>query len=202
MSNQNIRRPGQYPAASTSPDELAMSALSEPETETKPDQDPGTSDDAPASKTPMERWRDAIEAAGLSEEDADKILDSILATGHYDKTYKLFRGKMVVVFRSRDSASLQRVSNALDSIRTNDIRVHTQMMNRYNLAASLVRYQDKSFKHAAVNADVADREKFFADRLAFVDTIPAPVLVQLYSLLGKFDNAVFAAMSEGAELGF
>ena len=179
-----------------------MSALSEPETETKPDQDPGTSDDAPASKTPMERWRDAIEAAGLSEEDADKILDSILATGHYDKTYKLFRGKMVVVFRSRDSASLQRVSNALDSIRTNDIRVHTQMMNRYNLAASLVRYQDKSFKHAAVNADVADREKFFADRLAFVDTIPAPVLVQLYSLLGKFDNAVFAAMSEGAELGF
>ena len=199
MSNQNIRRPGQYPASTPSPDDLARASLDEPETA---EEKPEAAAESTAKKSPMERWRDAIEAAGLSEEDADKILDAVLATGHYDKAYKLFRGKMTVTLRSRDSASLQRVSDALDSIRTNDVRVHTQMMNRYNLAASLVRYQDKQFKHPAANADVADREKAFQERLSFIDAIPAPVLVQLYTLLSRFDNSVFAAMSEGAELGF
>jgi hypothetical protein len=32
-------------------------------------------------------------------------------------------------------------------------------MNRYNLAASLVRYQDKVFKHPAGNADPVERER-------------------------------------------
>ena len=201
MSNQNIRRPGQYPTPTTSTDDLARASLEEVEAPSEPAAPP-SSEEASAKKSPMERWRDAIEAADLTEEEADKILDAVLATGHYDKTHKLFRGRMTVVLRSRDAASLQRVSDALDSIRTNDVRVHTQMMNRYNLAASLVRYQDKVFKHPPANGDITDREKSFADRLAFIDTIPASVLVQLYSLLSKFDNAVFAAMSEGAELGF
>jgi hypothetical protein len=202
MSTQNIRRPGQYPAPASTADDLARAALEEKEPDPESEEKSSSSNDSPAKKSPMERWRDAIEAADLTEEDADKILDAVLATGHYDKSHKLFRGRMTVVLRSRDSASLQRVSDALDSIRTNDVRVHTQMMNRYNLAASLVRYQDKSFKHPPANGDINEREKSFAERLSFIDTVPAPVLVQLYTLLSKFDNAVFAAMSEGAELGF
>jgi hypothetical protein len=38
--------------------------------------------------------------------------------------------------------------------------------------------------------------------LGFIDSIPAPVLLQLYAVLGKFDAIVFAALSEGAEMGF
>jgi hypothetical protein len=75
-------------------------------------------------------------------------------------------------------------------------------MNRFNLAASIVRYQDKVFKHPGPTADSADREKAFYERLAFIDTIPAPVLVQMYAVLGKFDAIVYAALSEGAEMGF
>jgi hypothetical protein len=199
MSNQNIRRPGQYPAAPT--DQLAQDALNEPEPQ-QVEEPEATTDSGVSRKTPMERWRDAIENAGLSEEDADRILDSVLTTGYYEKPHKLFRGKLSVTLRSRDAASLQRVSDAIDAVRTNDTRVHTQTMNRYNLAASLVRYQDKLFKHPPTNADAQERDKAFFERLSYVDAIPAPVLVQLYNLLGKFDVAVYAAMSEGAELGF
>lgn len=201
MVTQTIRRPGQYSSPTAAVEDIARASLDT-------DDAAATSETAPAAeesalkKSPIERWRESIEAAGLSEEDADKILDAVLASGYYEKTYKLFQGKMTVALRSRDSASLQRVSDALDAIRTNDVRVHTQMMNRYNLAASLVRYQDKHFKHPGANATANDRDKAFVERLTFVDTIPAPVLVQLYTLLSKFDNAVFAAMSEGAELGF
>lgn len=200
MANQTIRRPGQYNTPAAAVEDIARASLEDEAPASAPEAAP--SEDAGVKKSPIERWREAIEAAGLTEEEADKILDSVLASGYYEKLYKLFQGKMTVVLRSRDSASLQRVSDALDSIRTNDVRVHTQMMNRYNLAASLVRYQDKQFKHPNSNASANDRDKAFTDRLAFVDTIPAPVLVQLYALLSKFDNAVFAAMSEGAELGF
>jgi hypothetical protein len=199
MANGKIQRPGAYGALNQS-DELAKAALMEddaPEnTEAEKDIEDG------AKKSPMERWREAISAAELSEEEADKILDSVLSTGHYEKSYKIFRGKLAVTLRSRDSASLQRVSDALDSVRTNDVRVHTQTMNRYNLAASLVRYQDRQFKHPPSTGDLTDRDRAFAERLAFVDSIPAPILLQLYALLSKFDNAVFASLSEGAELGF
>lgn len=193
MANQTIQRPGTY-----SNDALAKAALEEEE-------QPAAAPAAPeqtAKKTPMERWREAIESAEVTEEEADKILDAVLATGHYEKTFKIFRGKLAITLRSRDSASLQRVSDALDAVRTNDARVHTQTMNRFNLAASLVRYQDKQFKHSGTGAEASDREKAFYERLAFVDTIPAPVLMQMYAVLAKFDNVVFAALSEGAEMGF
>lgn len=194
MANQTIQRPGTY-----SNDALAKAALEEEE---QPAAAPATTPEPTAKKTPMERWREAIESAEVTEEEADKILDAVLATGHYEKTFKIFRGKLAITLRSRDSASLQRVSDALDAVRTNDARVHTQTMNRFNLAASLVRYQDKQFKHSGTGSEASDREKAFYERLAFVDTIPAPVLMQMYAVLAKFDNVVFAALSEGAEMGF
>lgn len=199
MANGKIQRPGAYGALNQS-DELAKAALMEEDAPENADAEKAAED--LSKKSPMERWRDAISAAELSEEEADKILDSVLSTGYYEKSYKIFRGKLAVTLRSRDSASLQRVSDALDSVRTNDIRVHTQTMNRYNLAASLVRYQDRQFKHPSAASDLMEKDRAFSERLAFVDSIPAAILLQLYSLLGKFDGAVFAALSEGAELGF
>lgn len=195
MATPSIQRPGKYT------DDLAQAALADGDAgalESGEKKDEAES----ASKTPMERWRDALEAANLTETEADKILDSVLATGTYEKSYKIFRGRLTVTLRSRDSASLQRVSDALDAVKTNDSRVHMQTMNRYNLAASVVRYQDKVFKHPMATGDSADREKAFYERLAFIDTIPAPVLVQLYAVLAKFDAIVYAALSEGAEMGF
>lgn len=197
MATPSIQRPGKYT------DDLAQAALA-----TEDPVSPNEAVDKEETTTetqrlsPMERWRNAIESANLTEDEADKILDAVLTNGFYDKTFKIFRGKLTITLRSRDSASLQRVSDALDTVRTNDVRVHTQTMNRYNLAASLVRYQDKTFKHPPLTADANDRDRAFVERLNFVDTIPAPVLVQMYAVLAKFDNTIFAALSEGAEMGF
>jgi hypothetical protein len=197
MATPSIQRPGKYT------DDLAQAALA-----TEDPVSPNEAADKEETTTetqrlsPMERWRNAIESANLTEDEADKILDAVLTNGFYDKTFKIFRGKLTITLRSRDSASLQRVSDALDTVRTNDVRVHTQTMNRYNLAASLVRYQDKTFKHPPLTADANDRDRAFVERLNFVDTIPAPVLVQMYAVLAKFDNTIFAALSEGAEMGF
>lgn len=195
MANETIQRPGKYV------DSLAKASLDADSPEEAAEPKSGEKDET-QRRTPMERWRAAIEAANLTEDEADQILDAVLTNGFYDKTFKIFRGRLAVTLRSRDSASLQRVSDALDTVRTNDIRVHTQTMNRYNLAASLVRYQDKVFKHPNSSTDSIDRDRSFAERLAFVDTIPAPVLVQLYAVLAKFDGTIYAALSEGAEMGF
>lgn len=196
MANETIQRPGKYV------DSLAQASLDADPPDADAAEAKATEKDETQRRTPMERWRAAIESANLTEDEADQILDAVLTNGFYDKTFKIFRGRLTVTLRSRDSASLQRVSDALDTVRTNDIRVHTQTMNRYNLAASLVRYQDKVFKHPNAATDSVDRDRSFSERLAFVDTIPAPVLVQLYAVLAKFDGTIYAALSEGAEMGF
>lgn len=187
----DLKRPGQYKTT----DEAAKALLEQDD----------ASQGAPAKeetpkKTSLERWREAIEAAHLTEAEADKILDEVLSKGYYEAPKKLFRGRLSVVFRSRDALSLQRVAEALDAIRTNDPRVHSQTMNRYNLAASLKEYQGKALPFKT--GTVVEQNEAFMQRLNFIDGLPATVLIQLYAALDQFDNQVFAAMSEGAELGF
>ena len=204
MANEP-RRPGSYVDQKTNADEYAKKLLEADdqvvvdEKPSAPKEEPSKESAKEAPKTPMDRWRDAISKAGLTEEDADKILDAVLAAGFYQKDYSLFRGKLKVTFRSRDASVHQRLSTALDDVRTNDPRVHDQVMSRINLAASLVSYRGTTFAHPH---DENLKGTAFIERLKFVDNLPSPVFYQLCTALAKFDAIVFAALSEGAELGF
>ena len=70
------------------------------------------------AKKPIEKWLDAIKEVGLSDIEAENILDEYLQKGFWEKDYNLFRGKLKVTLRTREGYSLQRVANSLDALRT------------------------------------------------------------------------------------
>lgn len=180
-------------------DRLASEALQEgPQAEEK------KSDAAPVKKTAVERWRDNLKAAKLSEAEAEAILDGMLLQGAWEKTIKLYRGKLRVTFRTRDSFSILQTALAVDRLQhKEDQRAVAQVSFRIALAGSLVQYGDKVLTHASQGASNQEVERLFNQRLDFIDKeIPAAVIPTVWSALAEFDNEVAAALSEGAESGF
>jgi len=155
------------------------------------------------SMTPAERWEENIKSAKLSLEQANTILDSILQTGYWQKSYSLFNNRLVVEFRTRSAGDTNRVAQALDNIRTNDPNVIQQTVGMVTLACSLVKYNNNILPVAKANATQAEKEDIYIQRRNFCsDTIAGPVLPVILQALSDFDSKVYAALSEGAEHGF
>lgn len=155
------------------------------------------------SLTPAERWQRNIKNAGLSETEANDILDKVLEQGFWEKEYSLYNGRLRLTLRSRDAAANQRVANALDEVRTYDQRVLDQARLRVQLACSLVRFRDKPLATAAPDEEPAKHESAFVQRLTFCDRfIAGPIVDAVYRALIDFDNKTYAALSEGASSGF
>jgi len=197
----SIKTPGGYKS-----DEELLAMMEEGK---KPEPTPGPAP-APSPAQPGEAqagpekpltWEERIKLAGLNEDQAFKILDSILANGYYEHSFSLYGGRMTVKLRSRDGAHRQRVADALDQLRTNDPRVHGQTMSRLFLAGSLVSYGPKTMPMAE-GGDSLAVSKAFEERLKFIDSLPDPMIDTLYGLSAQFDGWVFAALSNGAPSGF
>jgi hypothetical protein len=160
--------------------------------------------ETPAKKSAVERWRDNIKAAKLTEAEAEAILDAMLLEGYWEKTVNLYRGKLKVVFRTRDSFSILQTALAVDRLQhKEDERAVAQVSFRIALAGSLAQYRDKVMAQAKQGASNQEVERAFNQRLDFIDKeIPAAVVTTLWNALVEFDNEVGAALSEGAESGF
>jgi hypothetical protein len=155
------------------------------------------------SLTPAERWLRNIKNAGLTEAEANEILDKVLEQGYWEKEYALYNGRLKITLRSRDAAANQRVANALDEVRSFDQRVLDQARLRVQLACSLVRFRDKILPTAAPDEDPAKHEAAFRARLTFCDQyIAGPIVEAVYRALIDFDAKTYAALSEGAPAGF
>lgn len=182
-------------------DRLATEALTEESVKVEDEKKPDT---VPIKKTAVERWRDNLKAAKLSEAEAEAILDAMLLHGFWEKAVRLYRGKLRVVFRTRDSFSILQTALAIDRLQhREDQRAVAQVSFRIALAGSLVQYGDKTLTHASLNAPNQEVERLFNQRLDFIDKeIPAAVIPTIWAALAEFDNEVSAALSEGAESGF
>lgn len=155
------------------------------------------------SLTPAERWQRNVKNAGLTEAEANEILDKVLEQGYWEKEYVLYSGRLKLTLRSRDAAANQRVANALDDVRTFDQRVLDQARLRVQLACSLVRFREKILTTAAPDEDPSKHDAAFRARLTFCDRfIAGPIVETVYRALIDFDAKTYAALSEGASSGF
>jgi hypothetical protein len=147
------RRPGEYADETTLAKEeaLAQTLLDEAKPEIAPE-----SKTEGASPAKPETWEDRVKAAGLTMDQALEILDALIEKGFYEKTIPLYGGRRPVVLRTRDAYCRQRVANALDTLRTNDPRVHSQTTLRICLAGSLVQFGKKALAFAASDADIEE----------------------------------------------
>jgi hypothetical protein len=189
-----MQSPGDYN------EQLAQTALKE-EVATQAAADVAKSDDA-TEPSSAERWMANLKAVKLSEEDALGLLDTMLEKGYWAREYKLFRGKVRVVFRTRDALHYERVTTAINRLANPLDTVVSQTVLRLNLVGSLAEYQTIKLRHPPVNAPADEIDQAFQSRVEFVRGLPAPVIPALYELLGTFDGLVAAALSEGAAQGF
>lgn len=153
---------------------------------------------------PLEQWLENIKEVGLTEQQADDILDEYITKGYWEKTYKIFKGRITVTMRTRDASHNQRIANTLDSLRTNDPAIHSQNIFRLNLAGSLVRYNKETFNHPKYTGkNSAEMETAFVERLAFIDNSLGELIVnQLFLVVENFDKITRAVFSNGAASAF
>lgn len=195
---QEVRVPGQY----KTDEELARQMLDE-ESKRPDEAKPETAKAEPKKEAPPKppTWEERLAAVELTPDQAFVILDAVLEKGFYERTFPLYGGRISVTLRTRDGSHRQRIANALDELRTNDPRVHGQVMSRMFLAGSLVRF-NKDTLDMAEEGDSRAKEAAFQSRLAYVDKLSDPVLDTLFELISRFDGWTFASLSNGAPTGF
>lgn len=196
----SIQTPGQYPT----PEEIAAQMEQDVQAALKPE--PPAAAKAPAKAdvppTPL-TWEARVKVAGLSEDQAQHILTEILTKGFFERSFLVY-GRVPVVLRSRDGYVRGRLLEIYDQFRVMDPRVYSETYLRVALAGSLVKFGAETFPHAAPGErDPQKLEAAFAERLAAVNNMADPVLEEtLFPLISRFDQWVYAALSNGAPAGF
>ena len=198
----SIQTPGQYPT----PEEIAAQMEQDVQASLKPAQPaaavPKASTKADAPTAPM-TWEARVKAAGLTEDQAQHILTEILTKGYFERSFVVY-GRVPVVLRSRDGYVRGRLLEIYDQFRVMDPRVYSETYLRVALAGSLVKFGAETFPHAAPSErDPQKLEAAFSERLAAVNGMADPVLEEtLFPLISRFDQWVYAALSNGAPAGF
>jgi len=186
------------------PDGPTMAPLPEPEQLIQEEEEKVEKEEE--IKTPsvenVRPWKDVLAEAKITEEQANVILDSMMTKGYWDKSYVLLRGRLHATLRTRDAYNVTRISKALDLRRNPTNTAFAELVFNYNLAGSMVKYQEVTLPFPEGKATLETIEDHFQKRLEFIDRLPSPVVSALYSALSNFDQIVSAALYEEAPTGF
>lgn len=148
-----------------------------------------------ADRTPVERYRARLKAAGVTLDEAEGIFDAVFTKGYYEEYVKLGRGQSRRgVFRTRQHEDTLRVQKALELEQPSLNVTQNALINRYNLAASLYEWDGRALKH--------DTDQDFDALLNLVRRLPDPIVSLLTQELAKFDRKTLVVFSDGAVENF
>lgn len=150
---------------------------------------------------PLERYERALKRVGVSKDEAATIVDTILMQGYWSKEMDL-TPRRKVKFRSRLYADTQRFHDYIETIQPKNTAYYNEILFKFSLAASLEKYDDKTFTFPAKLADDRAANALFRERLDFVESLGDPAIRLLYARLAKFDEIVRVVMEEGAAENF
>jgi hypothetical protein len=126
----------------------------------------------------------------LTKTQALEILDAMFTKGYFEKTYKL-SGNIFVTFRTRRADDQDRLLQRIEAESPQFPATISNLVSKYNLAASLWTYKDESFE-----------EMTFKLRYDYVSNLPDIVLRLLCVKLSRFDRMMLDVMDEGAIANF
>jgi len=175
--------------------------------ETPPDvpAEPEKKTEADTTKTPEEvhaEFLSGLKRAAIDVVKAREIMDQILEKSHYTEIHNLRKTEIVIRSRNyRDTLRTQRFLEAESP--TYAVNVDEIIM-RYNVAASLVRFGQRIFDHPEDDdkSSNTEIEKAFDARLRFTETLPSVVVGKLGTLVYNLDIKLQAVFAEGAPEDF
>jgi len=154
-------------------------------------------------KTKAEQYQEGLKVEGISVEDARIILDKVLFEGSYSESFKI-GGRMPVTLRTRMYKDSQRILRYLESEAPTTPMHVSDLVARFNVAASIQKYGDTVFTFPVESDSVKpmDVENAFHERLDFLMNLPVQIVNILINLTGKFDQKIQAVFAEGAPEDF
>ena len=155
------------------------------------------------TKTGAERaktYEQILEERGLTLEKAHAIVDSMLEKGFYEETLSIqlpTKVPITVTFRTRTQGDYIRYLRALEAYSPKFVEEQREIQLRYFLASSIIAFKGKTFK-----AKDTDEDKFFDEKLSWIEAQPERIVNLLGAKLNVFDMQVLAALNEGAVENF
>jgi hypothetical protein len=147
-------------------------------------------------------YSEGLEAAELTLAEARTIVDAMMEKGAYEEDFRI-AGRLTITLRSRDYGDVQRTMRFLEAENPTFVQNINDFVSRYNLAASLKRYNTDTFEFPQRRPDNTEAvENAFDKRLNYLAKIPTPVLDRMMQSLVAFDIKVAAALAEGAPEDF
>jgi hypothetical protein len=148
-----------------------------------------------------EQYEKNLVEFGITLRDARHIMEQMVTKGFYEEDFKV--GPITCTLRTRVYEDLIRTQRLLEIERPEYASAVQEMLNRYNTAASLVRYGEYTFDHPdAMVATEKDIEDAFDKRMHFVKRLPQLVSVKIMQFSYEFDRKMIAVFGEGAPQDF
>lgn len=141
-----------------------------------------TNQDQPSADTQPSKTQD------YSQEELLKIFDEIIFSGEYVETFSLRKGQLQVTFRTRTVEEYGEIQSEIDGAKLNLVSSVEHLRSSLMLQYALTQYHTKNL--ASMKP---------AEKKAFVDKLPGPVVGLLLNLLSEFDRKVQMACQEGEQ---
>lgn len=144
-----------------------------------------------------------LKARDVSLEDARTIMENMFVRGFHEEEVYL-GANTYITLRTRQYYDTIRANRKLEADRVEFVNSIQDIVNRYNAAASLVRYGDHVFNVPSPlnEVDMVALEASFTKRLDFIEKLPAPVAIRVMQKVFEFDQKMYAVMADGAPKDF
>lgn len=155
-----------------------------------------------AELAPMRTYEDTLREAGISREEAARIVDAVMEKGFWSETVPITRSTTTRL-RTRTSRDRTRAMERVEIARPGFDAHYYDLMNKLLLAASLESFGKIKFEHPGPGAKSEDVEKAFETRFTFVDAVMAePAYALLLRAFLKFDEKIRVVTAEGVVENF
>jgi hypothetical protein len=160
--------------------------------------------EAPTIKlTPEQEYEEGLKKHNVTLAEARVIMEAMFVKGFYEEEIYL-GANTYVTLRTRQYFDTIRSNRKLEADRVDYVTSINDIINRYNAAASLVKYGSKSFDVPNPLEDVAHDviENCFTKRLDFLERLPAQICFKIMQKTFEFDQKMYAVMADGAPKDF
>lgn len=150
-----------------------------------------------AELVPMRTYEDLLKDAGITREEAARIVDAIMERGYWAESVKITK-TITARFRTRSSRDRTRAMDRVETARPAFDAHYYDLMNKLLLAASLESFGSMKFNHPLYDAKLEEVETAFDTRFRYLDAVIAdPAYQLLLRAFLRFEEKIRVVTQEG-----
>ncbi len=155
-----------------------------------------------AELVPMRTYEDLLRDAGITREEAARVVDAIMERGSWAEDVKITK-TVSARLRTRNSRDRTRAMDRVETARPAYDAHYYDLMNKLLLAASLESFGAMKFDHPSRIAKTEEIEAAFETRFRYLDAVIAdPAYQLLLRAFLRFEEKIRVVTQEGVVENF